>query len=534
MHICTTFLLTCLLLLLGRGTAPGQLNAHRAIELTPEGRAIAPLPATGGYMLAAQIFSPTDFNYRLAIVRLDSNLQTVGIRRVGISRSLSVSRLIRLASGSYLGIGNSLDTNFQSLGLRLHIDSQGMPSVPHLHNIAGLETYLSDAVALPDSGYVIAGFGTDSLPSSINYLARMDAQGDTAWTLQLRSTTPTRAGRFGLTALARLPGGDLILAGSIWRDTVLQLDPAVFRIRPDGSVRWARQYPTPLIALTASVLTMNGDSILLVATAYDTSSSTGPHTMVMALDSAGQALWARHYTAPWPLSPSTITLDGQGSPLVLGTYDEDNYSAWMAMRLDPLGQPQWAHTYSVDRNGALLDALPGPGGMLLYGLGPLPNTGLGTHFLYTDAQGQRPQACPADSFTVSTALVPVQTLALTGYSLRRGDTLIPINLPGSSYSLPNQLICAATSADLASEGIAATLYPHPMQQTAILALPNTQRKAGTVLSIVDIRGRRVDMLPTIAPEGFELHRNGLPAGIYAYQILQNGQRVASGKLVLAD
>jgi hypothetical protein len=44
----------------------------------------------------------------------------------------------------------------------------------------------------------------------------------------------------------------------------------------------------------------------------------------------------------------------------------------------------------------------------------------------------------------------------------------------------------------------------------------------------------VDIQATALGDGFQLSRAGLANGLYSYQVLQAGQRVASGKLWIAD
>ena len=72
-----------------------------------------------------------------------------------------------------------------------------------------------------------------------------------------------------------------------------------------------------------------------------------------------------------------------------------------------------------------------------------------------------------------------------------------------------------------------------MFHVAQLRLPAGNR-SGIQLLLHDLGGKT--LVPSVTPtaDGLEIQRGGLPAGLYSYQVLQGGQRIASGKLWIAD
>jgi len=71
--------------------------------------------------------------------------------------------------------------------------------------------------------------------------------------------------------------------------------------------------------------------------------------------------------------------------------------------------------------------------------------------------------------------------------------------------------------------------PNPMSDFAIFKLSNNSDNFRLV--VTDLMGRQVANVPSIG-NSIQLDRNGLSAGFYAFQILQNNKPVAQGKLVM--
>lgn len=79
-------------------------------------------------------------------------------------------------------------------------------------------------------------------------------------------------------------------------------------------------------------------------------------------------------------------------------------------------------------------------------------------------------------------------------------------------------------------GTTATIAPNPMNQYATIRLNNNSND-GFKLRVTDVTGRVVSEYIT-SNNNLVIERNGLSAGMYTYQVIQNNKAVAKGKLVI--
>jgi hypothetical protein len=530
-------LIACLLM--GCSIVFGQAQPHRAIKLDPGSRSFVRIPATGGYLVAGSLGGSNSFNSRVGIAVLDSNLATVDIRRLGTNGSLDISRIIALADGNFAAVGHMYDT-ISAQGWSILLDAQGFTSQPRYHKARIEDNFLADAVATEDSGFVALGQSMSVLAHARrNLLVKMDVQGDTVWTLQLGSNRVID-GDFALGEIVRAPDGDLVVSGSKWQDSTSSYSIVVFRIRPDGTLRWAQRYPTNWYTIVGGMTMLQGDTLVVAFQIYDTLGGTtlggvGREVIAAALDANGQVLWANTLLSTGSLYSSSVIRDARGLPVIVGALTGINWSyEAVALGLDRGGKPRWAKTYALDEGSSLSFAETTPSGFMLAGWGNGPVNGSNTHLLAVDAQGNRPPGCGSQPLTVSFQPFPLIGVPFVEYATFRGDSITTPTLARTNTTVANLLICTATSVEAPAGRVSAQLIPNPMRDAAHLLLPEGINPEDAVLTILDMGGRQVDMSPRVTAEGFDLHRNGLAAGLYAYQILHGGQRLAAGKLVLVD
>jgi len=115
-----------------------------------------------------------------------------------------------------------------------------------------------------------------------------------------------------------------------------------------------------------------------------------------------------------------------------------------------------------------------------------------------------------------------------GSGMGLNTVLIQVTHP----TIDNLLNCEPVGIASGKDLLPAQVVPHPMRHSARLVLPLDLDTEGATLQVSDMTGRQVALVTARSSDGFELQRNGLPAGLYAYQVLQEGKLVASGKLVL--
>lgn len=85
--------------------------------------------------------------------------------------------------------------------------------------------------------------------------------------------------------------------------------------------------------------------------------------------------------------------------------------------------------------------------------------------------------------------------------------------------------------DVSSEpGVSLTVTPNPFRETARLSVENAGAGSFELL-LYDVYGGLVRREPFDGPE-MELRRSGLSAGLYSFELRQDGRRIASGKMVV--
>lgn len=75
----------------------------------------------------------------------------------------------------------------------------------------------------------------------------------------------------------------------------------------------------------------------------------------------------------------------------------------------------------------------------------------------------------------------------------------------------------------------AVVYPNPFSETARIELHSRQLENGT-FELFDVLGNKVRGMDGLTGTGLTIDREGLPAGIYFYQLVDAGKMIAAGKL----
>ena len=77
-----------------------------------------------------------------------------------------------------------------------------------------------------------------------------------------------------------------------------------------------------------------------------------------------------------------------------------------------------------------------------------------------------------------------------------------------------------------------TIYPNPFDNTATLHISNVSGNVS--LALYDVLGKEVKNITNIKNENIQINRDNLPDGIYFYQVRNNNNTIATGKIVLAN
>jgi hypothetical protein len=144
-----------------------------------------------------------------------------------------------------------------------------------------------------------------------------------------------------------------------------------------------------------------------------------------------------------------------------------------------------------------------------------------------------PLSCGPIPYYVATSPIQLSGAFITLNRLP-GPTNAPLAVTPTKIAVSNYADCTPIAAEQARATFAVRVLPQPMRSSARILLAEGSLADDAQLHITDLSGRSLALPATRLHDGWEIQRGGLPAGIYAYQVLQDGQRIASGKLWVAD
>ena len=155
--------------------------------------------------------------------------------------------------------------------------------------------------------------------------------------------------------------------------------------------------------------------------------------------------------------------------------------------------------------------------------------------IHTDAQGVLSDTtCGAEqpafaALPLTFTSMPMEPLPAPGLGYAQ---LAGVSIPSA---IQHQVECGSvTSIPTAPIELQAQVVPHPLRTASRLEIAGLAMADELRLLVTDMQGRQVQLAATRVEGGFQLSRAGLANGLYSYQVLQAGQRIASGKLWIAD
>jgi hypothetical protein len=140
--------------------------------------------------------------------------------------------------------------------------------------------------------------------------------------------------------------GGALIAGN--KDTLSQLDVALFRLDSMGNVLWQKRYGTGLMDIVSSV-TMTADSGFVILATSDDSLLPGQHDMwLLKINSNGDSLWSRRFGSTLDEHALNIAVD-QNDIVMTGNTTGSGTDHIYVVRTDSLGLiPK---LYSISVNG---------------------------------------------------------------------------------------------------------------------------------------------------------------------------------------
>lgn len=387
-------------------------------------------------------------------------------------------------------------------------------------------------VAMPDSGYLALGYRNTPVFQFFAAAARVDKHGDTLWTRAYEGTDSVFVFNDGVA----LPGGDILLTGTHDQNLSSRYDMVVARMAPDGALRWVKRYAASEGSILPLEMVKNAsDQFYISVHSVDTvNEKTAPG--ILRVDTAGNLLWGK-FLSGYPHSESSgITLSAAQEPILYGYYDpalQGNYVGFLAA-FDSTGGLSWSSGYTSQGSGSVKAALLQPSNALTVVMGD-DVAAFQTQVLFADSQGGlSPTSCGAEqpAFTVQPLTFSAFNFSFIAHA-GLGHTVHSIT--PFQPNVTDSVLCALPiGIQPRAAQLAVEIVPHPLRSSARIRIDGLSSTESMQLQVTDVQGRVLPINVEAVADGFLLNRDGLSAGLYAYQVLQGGRRIASGKLLVQD
>ena len=428
------------------------------------------------------------------------------------------------ADDGFIMTGYTVDTANPKINcFLLKIDSNG--NVQWDKSFAGAGSGCS-VVITSDGGYMVS--------RQIYYeisLIKMDGNGNVQWNKSFGNSSLFSLSLGWPNDLAKTKDGGFIITGRISLMNTWDMDVYLLKTDSIGNVLWNKSFSSQKYERGASVIETYDGGYFIVGTVADTSQVSA---LLIKTDSDGNLQWSKmtggtissHGWGAAPTSDSGIVFTG----LLIDTLMNQGYGS--LYKVDNNGSPLWAKDYRDSSFSLLSEILETQDGGLAM-VGYKVDSTAKTFLIKTDKDGN--SGCMENNLSLQLANYPLSVdtplivSTLISDSVLSGFTI--------SVTLPKEdsILCTTAGIQNHSEGIQqVSVYPNPFSETATLRItnPSELRMKEVELTMYDMIGKQVHPSIIRNSDSFVIRRGNLPAGIYFYQLLNENEIIATGKLCI--
>ncbi len=484
----------------------------------------------GGYAISGA----TDFfgaGYEdFYIVKADGSGVIEWSRTVGGTDIEWASSIIQTTDGGFAVAG---DTDSFGAGWGdfyvVKLDSNGI--VQWTRTVGGeLDEWAYSIVQTTDGGYAVAGY-TDSFGAGGGdfYIVKLDAAGILQWTRTVGGTELDEA-----TSIIQTTDGGFAITGYTYSFGAGATDIYVVKLDSNGTLLWTRTIGG-IEWEDAYTIIQTSDGGFAIAGSTDSFGAGGGDTYIVKLDAGGMLQWSRTiggigHDSGFGIVQTTdggIAISGYTESFGAGFYD------FYIVKLDANGTLQWTRTVGgLEDDMGLGIVQTTDGGFAISGA--TLSFGAGDYDMFIVKLDGSGNTCANQGTGGTSGSGGVSNI--TGGAVGIGGTSGAGGISGSGGAA--EIICILTSVqELTTENEPRVyIYPNPFSETAILRianLPSTQTD-NLELRIYDLLGKQIHATLLRQADSFIIRSNNMPAGMYLYHVLLNGERIANGKLLRQD
>ena len=505
----------------------GQTHFSRSIGLPYYDALLSPPLDDGSLFVVGEELQGTTTT-ELVVLHIDSLGQALASWQLGTqqppTKHLKAQAITQLADGQTVLAGRAITGQVMSAWVGI-LNGNGQGTNAHEVLFQKGAEWM-DMAAMADSGLVVSGQGFLPNAQSATLVARYDKNLKLTWVKALSIPNQYLYLRY----ITPLPGDNLALAGVLNKGGGV-VEHALARMDGAGNIQWAKSYPAPVATtLTVEAIRYDGqDKLYLSGSLYR--HNWQYQMFLFAIDTAGNHVWGRNTEASYSAEHRNMVADQSGNWILHGLSNEIFYWDGMSVAFSPSGNLLWARKTDniVPGNEVVADMVRYPDGGYVWLIDEFSTK----RIIRTDGQGLMSLPCGPVPMGLAVSSLNLIGAPITITSVS-GANNGSFELSSTRIADSNWSNCTPIGSEAARPAIAATILPQPLRSAARILLSEGSLADDAQLHITDLSGRHLALPVTRLPDGWEIQRGGLPAGIYAFQILQGGQRIASGKLWVAD
>ena len=208
-----------------------------------------------------------------------------------------------------------------------------------------------------DGGAIFAGNAQFGCPATgqtgCALIVKLDSNANVQWSNDLQYSTTCSAGpATSPFDLQQTSDGGFVVAGYAYAPACTY-SPFVAKLSSTGQIQWQHLFAdqnTPYSTAYAVRQTSDGGYVVAGGIDYYTSSSTTSKILVFKLDTSGALVWQHNYLVGTDSYPESLALTSDGGFIVSGSVAIETATGYtssvLLLKLDSIGNPQWARTYT--------------------------------------------------------------------------------------------------------------------------------------------------------------------------------------------
>jgi hypothetical protein len=321
--------------------------------------------------------------------------------------------LVPTPDGGFLLAGSTCCDGGKAVAEVLKINGSGDVLWNKTYRSSSVHISIRRAVATSDGDFLLIGHIGPDATSNRMFAAKIGPDGTLRWsrTYDVPGTLDT------LRDVAPTPDGGALLVAALFHYSVV----LAFKIDANGNVDWARMYGEQFSGATKwedpTVARLPGGDFMLAGSAYNNRIGSG-YDWVMRIDSGGNVRWVKSVSGfvvefMVPLS--------DGNLLLVGYAQVTDFPDVAAAKMTPDGVVQWGRRYGRRYGDSVAAAaIVSDGGFLLAGLSSNDSGNEDLYLVRADATGSSGcleqdlpvQATPIDPGFIGTPIVQATDVAL--------------------------------------------------------------------------------------------------------------------------